>query len=88
MLDRHAQTLLDMRTSFAASASEFINLALTLHRDEGVGRERGLALFERLLSLNVAGTRQSLLAVDARPVIGAPFLSRRRRQRGRRPRRA
>ncbi|MEP6669782.1 MAG: ATP-binding protein [Chthoniobacter sp.] len=81
ILDRHGQTLLDMRTSFAASASELINLALTLHRDEGVGRERGLTLFERLLALNVAGTRQSLLAVDARPVAGAPFRFRRRTRR-------
>jgi len=81
ILDRHAEALLDMRTSFSASASGLINLALTLHRDEGVGRERGLALFERLLALNVAGTRNSLLAVDGRPVAVAEFHFRRRTQR-------
>ncbi len=81
ILDRHTPAMLDMRTSFAASASELINLALTLHRDESVGRDRGLALFERLLALNVYGTRQSLLSVDARPVVGAAFIFWRRKRR-------
>ena len=70
ILDRHTQEMLDMRTSFAASASEMINLALTLHRDEGSGRDKGLTLFERLLGFNVDGSRQSLLLVDSRPVAG------------------
>jgi hypothetical protein len=87
ILDLHAEALLDMRTSFAASAGQLINLALTLHRDEGIGRELGLSLFERLLALNVAGARQSLFAVDARPVTGVPYRYRPRTRRVPRARR-
>jgi hypothetical protein len=81
ILDHHGQTLLDIRTGFAACSGEFINLALTLHRDDGPGRERGLTLFERLLSLNVDGARQSLFEVDARPVVDAESPRRPRRRR-------
>lgn len=71
ILEHQSEALFDMSKSFAASTDDLVNLALTLHRDEGLGRELGLDLFERLLLLNVDGTRQSLLAVDSRPVAGA-----------------
>jgi len=89
ILDKHSQTLLDMRTAFAASAREFINLAFMLHRNEGIGWERGLTLFERLLALRVDGLRQSLQIVDGRPIpiSGAPLRSRRRARRNPRLRR-
>ena len=86
ILDHHAEALFDQSKAFALTTEDLINFALTLHRDEG-GRERGLNLFERLLQLNIDGTRTSLFEVDARPIVAphpVPRPSPRRRRVARR----
>ncbi|OEU65679.1 MAG: hypothetical protein BBJ57_01575, partial [Desulfobacterales bacterium PC51MH44] len=60
--------LADISTSFAASAPDLVNIALTLQRYEGVLREKGLTLFERLLELDVYGARDALTELDCRPL--------------------
>jgi hypothetical protein len=60
--------LTDISTSFAASAPDLVNIALTLQRYEGVLREQGLTLFERLLELDVYGARDALTELDCRPL--------------------
>lgn len=72
----------DISTSLAGSASDLINIALTLHRLEGVNRRNGLALFEKLLEIDAYDAEATLKQLDGRPLGGRPpRLARRRRRR-------
>ena len=72
----------DVRTGTASSASELVDLAITLHRLGDETRELGLELFEQLVELQAYSARETLEQIDNRFRIHAPQarrLPRRRR---------
>lgn len=73
----------DIRTARAADAPALSEIAVTLHRMPGF-RERGLALFESLLDLQVSAAAEIVLEIDRRTLRQAPQRPVRRRSRQRR----
>lgn len=73
----------DVRTGTASSASELVDLAITLHRLGDETRELGLELFEQLVELQAYSARETLEQIDNRFRTHAPQ-ARRRLPRGRR----
>ncbi len=73
----------DIRTARAADAPALTEIAVTLHRMPGF-REKGLALFEALLDLQVSAAAEIVLEIDRRTAKQAPRRPARRRSRQRR----
>lgn len=65
LMDHAASQLKDVRTSWAGQIGELVELALTLHRMPET-RLEGLALFERLIALEVYGVEDRLASLDRR----------------------
>ena len=70
LVDVWKNDLADLRTGISGSASELVDLAVTLHRLGGETREQGTALFESLVTLNAYGARQTLDEIDNRARSG------------------
>jgi hypothetical protein len=68
LVHMHGQDIGNPQTSFSRSAPHLTNIALTLQRTGGEFREKGLALFERLLELGVNDASELLKDLDGRPV--------------------
>lgn len=77
----------DVRTSTASSASELVDLAITLHRLGDETRELGLELFEQLVELQAYSARETLEQIDNRFRTQAPQARRRLPRRRRATRR-
>jgi nucleoside phosphorylase len=86
------QELGDIQTGVAAAAPELVNIAITLHRLGPETRELGTSLFEDLLQVTAYTAKETLNQIDNRfessTRIARPRLPRRRRNAGRRARRA
>jgi nucleoside phosphorylase len=82
LVEKWQSDLGDIRTSGAAVAPEFVDIAITLHRLGPDTREQGLAIFEQLLAINAYTARDTLDQVDNR------FRSAQPAPRARLPRRA
>lgn len=70
----------DSSRSIASLADTLTDIALTLHR-QAAHRERGLRLFEQMLTMNVREARSALDLLDRKPFHASPRLVRRRRKR-------
>jgi hypothetical protein len=70
----------DIRNARAADAPALTEIAVTLHRMPGF-REKGLALFEALLDLQVSAAAEIVLEIDRRTTKQAPRRPVRRRSR-------
>jgi hypothetical protein len=57
----------DVRTAWAASAGDFIEIAITLHRSEHT-RTLGIELFERLMEVGAYGMDSALRLLDRRAI--------------------
>jgi hypothetical protein len=77
----------DVRTGAAGSASELVDLAITLHRLGDETRELGLELFEQLVELQAYSARETLEQIDNRFRSQAPHTQRRLPRRKRAARR-
>jgi hypothetical protein len=80
------------RTGTAATAPQFVDLAVTLHRLGPATREDGTRLFEQLLDIDAYMARATLDEIDSRfrqeRAHRRPRLPRRSQNRGRRVRAA
>jgi hypothetical protein len=81
IVDRWSGQLANVATKTSLASSNLVNIAMTLQRlfDH---RERGLALFERLLEIGVYDAASLLVSLDSRPLSVPQPLRRRRRRRG------
>lgn len=80
LLQYNGSELVNLSTSFSASAPEMINIALTLQRLGGDYRKYGLELFEKLLELNAYGAKDTLMELDHRPGLKTQHPIRRKRK--------
>ncbi|MEG4521070.1 MULTISPECIES: ATP-binding protein [unclassified Microcoleus] len=78
ILDAASSNINNATTSLPLETENLTNIALTLHRQE-IYRERGLYIFEKLLSLNLIEARVALEVLDRKP-NQVTFLSPRRRR--------
>jgi nucleoside phosphorylase/adenylate kinase family enzyme len=82
----------DIRTGTAATAPQFVDLAVTLHRLGPATREDGTHLFEQLLNIDAYMARATLNEIDSRfsqeRAYRRPRLPRRSQKQGRRVRAA
>jgi hypothetical protein len=87
LVEKWQSDLGDIRTSGAAVAPEFVDIAITLHRLGPATREKGLEIFERLLTINAYTARDTLNQIDNRFRPGQPAPRKRLPRRAQRPRR-
>jgi len=66
LVDSWRDELGDIRTATSGSANELVDLAVTLHRLGGETREAGTELFEKLITANAYGARETLDEIDNR----------------------
>ena len=63
--------------SWVFVADTLTNIALTLHRQDAY-REIGLALFEKLIALNIREAQAAIETLDRRPILSSSHRPRRR----------
>ena len=83
LIDRAGNQFQTRITGLSAATNELIDIALTLHRLDGINRENGLTLFEKMIRLDLYEAKQTLSEIDGRrPRSGhrAPLPRRRRRR--------
>ncbi|MEG3836401.1 ATP-binding protein [Microcoleus sp. Z1_C3] len=80
ILDGDSSNLNNASPSLPLRTENLTNIALTLHRQE-IYRERGLSIFEKLLSLNLIEARMALEVLDRKPNQITYLPLRRRRMR-------
>ncbi|MEK8019388.1 MAG: ATP-binding protein [Candidatus Parabeggiatoa sp.] len=66
-LNEIGQDIANPQMSYMSSAASLVSIALNLQRSDEPYRSEGLALFERMLALDVYDARETLIKLDNRP---------------------